>query len=316
MTRVEKALRVLLLDCLALRKGELVLILADPPTQNIGQLLWESALKVTPRALLLHLDPYRRQGPSPAGLMDFLPHFQAIVSLLPPGVLGRNVLQKSLEKGARVAFLPGLTRDILERTFVINLQKVSNRTQKIADVLTIGREAELSSPAGTAFRFSLARKKGVAETGFIRNKGEVASLPGGQAYIQPARGSCQGVVVINGSMEGIGLIKHPIRFHIRNDHLTKISGGWEAEKLRSLIKPYGRDFRYLVRVGIGVHPRAQLCGNLLEDTKAEGILHIGIGYVPKSSDKLPLSLHLCGTLLKPTLLIDGRPILKAGKICI
>jgi aminopeptidase len=72
--------------------------------------------------------------------------------------------------------------------------------------------------------------------------------------------------------------------------------------------------RSIAELGIGTNPAARLTGNVLEDEKALGTIHLafgtslGIGGVNRSS------VHIDGLVLRPTVELDGRMLMEDGTL--
>ena len=61
-------------------------------------------------------------------------------------------------------------------------------------------------------------------------------------------------------------------------------------------------------------PNARLIGNLAEDKKLYGTVHCAIGDNKPLGDVVEGSVHLDGLMLKPTVLVDGKTLVKEGKV--
>ncbi|MFH0931824.1 MAG: aminopeptidase, partial [Candidatus Zixiibacteriota bacterium] len=65
-------------------------------------------------------------------------------------------------------------------------------------------------------------------------------------------------------------------------------------------------------LGIGTNDKARIIGNVLEDEKVMGTVHMAIGDNKSMGGNVSVQSHLDGILLKPTLEIDGQVIMKDG----
>lgn len=65
---------------------------------------------------------------------------------------------------------------------------------------------------------------------------------------------------------------------------------------------------------IGTNPNARLIGNLAEDKKLLGTVHFAIGDNKSLGGVVESSVHLDGLMLKPTVLIDEKALVKAGRL--
>jgi leucyl aminopeptidase (aminopeptidase T) len=92
--------------------------------------------------------------------------------------------------------------------------------------------------------------------------------------------------------------------------------GAHAAELRSLLEKHGREAFAVAELGIGTNEAAQLTGNVLEDEKILGTIHVAIGDNHTFGGTIRVSSHQDGIVLAPTLSIDGRTILEAGNLLV
>jgi leucyl aminopeptidase (aminopeptidase T) len=63
-----------------------------------------------------------------------------------------------------------------------------------------------------------------------------------------------------------------------------------------------------------MNPMSKIIGNILEDQKALGTVHFGFGDNSTFGGEVKCDIHVDGMVLKPNVLIDGKEIIKKGKI--
>ena len=147
----------------------------------------------------------------------------------------------------------------------------------------------------------------------FRQRGEWGNLPTGEAYLAPLEGQSSGVVVVDGSMAGVGVTQQPIRIVVENGYATEITGGPEAQTLIALLEPHGRDARNVAEFGIGTNDRARLTGVILEDEKVMGTIHIAFGDNKSMGGTVGVPSHLDGLVKQPTVWFDDRKIMEDGR---
>ena len=90
--------------------------------------------------------------------------------------------------------------------------------------------------------------------------------------------------------------------------------GRAGEWLYSTLDSGGEHGRSIAELGIGTNPAARLTGNILEDEKAMGTIHLafgtsaGIGGVNRST------VHIDGLVLRPSVWLDGRALMEDGTL--
>ena len=171
----------------------------------------------------------------------------------------------------------------------------------------------VQAPSGTDVTLPVAGRRALASTGLFREKGAWGNLPTGEAYLAPLEGQSNGVVVVDGSMAGVGLLSQPIRVVVKDGYAEEISGGPEAQQLIALLEPHGRDARTVAEFGIGTNDRARLTGVILEDEKVMGTIHIAFGDNKSMGGSVRVASHLDGLVKQPTVWFDERMIMEAGR---
>ena len=69
----------------------------------------------------------------------------------------------------------------------------------------------------------------------------------------------------------------------------------------------------LAELGIGTNERATLTGNVLEDEKILGTVHVAFGASAGIGGTVSVPVHLDCVVLEPTLDIGGTRVLEAGR---
>ncbi len=217
------------------------------------------------------------------------------------------------QKGARIATLPGITEDIMQRTLSADYQHIAELSQRFAKLLSDGKAVHISTLAGTDLTLSIAGRQGHADTGINHTAGDFSNLPAGEAYVAPVEETAEGIIIIDGAMAGIGVLESPIKLTVEKGYVTKVEGGKETEKLEAMLNEYGKLACNIAELGIGTNDQAILSGRVLEDEKVMGTIHIALGNNFGFGGTCQVPMHLDGILLSPTLTIDGQVVIKDGK---
>jgi leucyl aminopeptidase (aminopeptidase T) len=218
--------------------------------------------------------------------------------------------------GARVGTLPGVTEDIMVRCMNADYDRIADRTHRLCAMLEKTAVVRVEAPAGTNVRLPIAGRKAHASSGLFRNRGQWGNLPTGEAYLAPVEGESSGVIVVDGSMAGVGVTTEPIRIVVDRGYATEITGGREAKELIRLLDAHGRDARNVAEFGIGTNDRARLTGVILEDEKVMGTIHIAFGDNASMGGSVRLPSHLDGLVTSPTVWFDEEKIMDSGRLLV
>jgi leucyl aminopeptidase (aminopeptidase T) len=240
-------------------------------------------------------------------------------------------------KKIRAFWSPTVTTDIFVRTVPIDYSELRNNCAKISQLMKDAKEVHVETALGTDISVGIRGRKPKADDGDFSTPGKGGNLPSGEVYISPELGASNGTLVFDGSitLDKTLVIKEPIKIQVKDGFATKIGGKNEAKKLSKYIeqaekkpfemvkkgelddakaKEYSKNARSIGELGIGLNPKAKIVGNVLEDEKVLGTVHFAIG---SNYDQDALALiHSDGIIKQPTVTIDGKVLMKQGKIII
>lgn len=311
---MQESARIVVEDCLGVTESEEVLIIIDEKTRRIGTYLFDAVKSLGAEVVLLEIIERESHGSEPPRLVaEAMKSADVVIAPTSKSLTHTKARLEATRKGVRIASMPTITEDIMRRTMSADYTKIRERSQKLADLLSHGKEARLTTPAGTDLVFLIEGREAHADTGDIRAKGAMSNLPAGEAYIAPIEGRTSGMAVIDGSMAGIGVIKTPIKIEIKGGYATEISGGDEAKALSDLLHNKGEEAKNIAELGIGTNEKAIPSGSVLEDEKVMGTVHVAIGDNSTFGGSVKVPLHLDGIMQKPTLTIDGQTVIRDGE---
>jgi aminopeptidase len=230
-------------------------------------------------------------------------------------------------KTLRAFWSPGLTRAMFAKTVPIDYLELKARCSAISKVLSGSSYVRVTNAKGTDMRVGTEGRLPKNDDGDFSSSGSGGNLPAGEVFISPALGASEGIIVFDGSIAAVKgdiIIRTPIRCRVEGGFVVDIEGGDEAAALRASIKSgeeaarklaseealsaekaaiYVRNARGLGELGIGLNPKAQIIGNMLEDEKAFRTCHFAIG--SNYDGDSPALIHLDGLVTEPTIVAVG-----------
>lgn len=307
MASLEQAADIIIKKCLNIKKQEKVLIITDKNLKDIGLILQKAA-----NADLVEIPVGKVHGEEPPKqIAEQMLNYNVIIMPTTMSLTHTNAVKNAVKK-ARAVTLPGITKEILERSIDVNYNVMEKQTIKLKQILDNGKNVHITTKEGTDIKFSIENRKATAGTGLIKNS--VGNLPAGEAYIAPLENTANGKFVIDGSVLNFK-IKNPITVVVKNGFAVKITGKHEAEKLKQTLESIkDKNAFNIAELGIGTNEKAVVTGNILEDEKAKQTCHIALGKNSSFGGKIDVPIHIDCIILKPTIFIDGKIIIKDGKI--
>ncbi|MDQ3987001.1 MAG: aminopeptidase [Actinomycetota bacterium] len=316
MTDLERAVRTVLVDCLGVKHGEDVLVVTDPARRSIAEALVKTARDLGAEAILAEMAERANHGTEPPrAVAAAMGDCDVLIAPTSKSLSHTEARHEACARGARVATMPGVTEDMLARTMSVDFPQVARRSRVVADLLTEGSSVRITTEVGTEVTIGIAGREGLADDGDLRARGAFGNLPAGEGFVAPVEGTTTGRVVFDGSVWPLGLLREPLTVELRDGYASEIRGN-NASEWRAVLESHGREAFAVAELGIGTNDAAKLTGNVLEDEKILGTIHIALGDNHTFGGNIRVSSHQDGVVLKPSVFIDENPVLEDGRLVI
>ncbi|MEJ5304314.1 MAG: aminopeptidase [Ignavibacteria bacterium] len=310
---LQKSSLIALRDLLGLQKEETLLVISDEIEKEIGYSLFEVGKKLCKEAVYVEMKSREMNGEEPPEqIAELMKKFDVVVCPTAKSLTHTNARREAVKAGARVATMPGISKSTMIRCLSADSKKVVELTNSVKNALENSKVIRVISKNGTDVEMNIEGRKIIPSTGVLRNKGESGNLPSGEVYLAPVEGSTNGVIVFDGSMAGIGILKNPIKVTVKDGYAEKIIGKTEAKKFQKMLDKVGKDARAVGEFGIGTNYKAKIIGQILEDEKVLGTIHIAFGNNISMGGNINVPIHLDGLVKKPTVLVDDIVIMESG----
>ncbi|GHH99365.1 aminopeptidase [Neobacillus kokaensis] len=291
---------------LYVRKDEQVLIVTDSELLDIAEIFQAAGTELGNETVLMEMATRSKSGEEPPRIVSEAMRSADVVFCITKHSLTHTKARKEAAKGgSRIATMPGLTLDMLEEgAITADYSEVERLTAKYCEILGNGEQVEIRKGNDKLF-FTIKGRKAIPSTGVFREKGESGNLPSGESYIAPLEDSANGTITIDGSISGIGVLNEPVTLHVENGKLAAASG----EKGKQLLELLGDgEGRTIAEFGIGTNKKARLTGNVLEDEKVFGTVHIAFGSNKSFGGQTEAGVHIDCVIKEPIVFIDGERI--------
>lgn len=261
---------IVIQDVLKVKKGERVLIIANPATNTIAQDLYSASSNAGGiTALIFQPDRTSFDNAIPEVLAAL--HTEPDVCLSISNVkLGKDpqgtanpyktedgrqfthIFDYLLEgkKTMRAAWTPGITEDMMNRTAAIDYKELDNRCNQLAEMFKNAESVHVTTKNGTDLFVPIKNRSLLFDNGDFSKPGTGGNIPAGEVFISPIVGNgenpddsdfvkgCEGVIVYDGSMtfyDGDSILNEPIICKVKNGFVSEINGGQEAKRLQKTI---------------------------------------------------------------------------------
>ena len=318
MSELTNASKTILKVCMGFKPNEKLLIVFDKLKKKIADSLYKESIKISSNVKLLETPVARLNGEEPPKeVAEKMRGYDVIIIATTKSMSHTKARKNAVEKGARIASMPGITEEMMKRTMTADYAKISGRSEKIRMLLDKAKKIRVLTDKGADIIMDSNPTYNFTDTGLYREKKKWGNLPGGEAGIMPVEGSSNGVFIVDASLGEIGKVSKPIKITVKDGFATNIDGGKEANLLKKILKKLNdRNAYNIAELGIGTNDKAVISGIVLEDEKVMGTVHIALGNNASYGGKSDVPIHVDGVILKPTVYFDGKKIMEKGKFLI
>ena len=314
MSDLDRAVETVIGRCLGVRAGEQVAVVVDADTRALGDRLRAAAAAAGAHAVLTVMDAREEHGQEPpAPVAAALAAADVFIAPTSKSLSHAKARKAATDGGARGATLPGVTASMLGRLMACDLDALQRRSAELARLLTEADEAHITCPRGTDLRLDLSGRDGIADDGDLSGERAFGNLPCGEGFTSPLGAEGR---MVTGCLASIGL---PLgEFPVLTIEGGKLVSATEAEgeRLLAALDAAGGQGRNVAELGIGTNERAELTGNILEDEKILGTVHVAFGASAGIGGTVSVPVHLDCLILEPTLEIGGNRVLERGHLAL
>jgi len=310
MSDLGPAVETVVRRCLRVEAGEEVVVVVDLATRMIGEALRDEARAVGGDAVLMVMDGRATDGTEPpASIAAALAACDVFIAPTTRSLSHTSARKRASEAGARGATMPGVTEDMLARVMAVDFDAMGSRSKAVAAALEAGTRARVTCPRGTDLRVAIDGRPGISDDGELTERGAFGNLPCGEGFISPVYG--EGTIVA-ASLAPLGLSIDPARLTVAEGRLVAADGGLGPQFIELLLS-HGALGTNLAELGVGTNARARLTGNVLEDEKILGTVHVAFGASAGIGGTVSVPIHLDVVVPDASLEVDGRQVLDAGR---
>lgn len=310
MNQLVKTAEGVLSSCLAVKKGEEVLIVTDDTRKEIGEALYEAAGNLGCERLLMVMNERELSGQEPPkAVAAAMKSADVVIAPTAQSLTHTNARIEAARAGTRVATMPGITEEMFSQgAMTADYSKVEELTAVVTEMLSKASVARIEKD-GHVLTINIRGRDGVPSPGVYREPGKCGNLPSGEAYIAPLEDGSEGEMIVDGSMVSIGKLDSPLHMVISGGKLRSVTGE-KSENLDVLLK--NETNGTLCELGIGTNEAAVLNGIILEDEKVYGTVHIAFGTNTSFGGVNKAECHMDGIILRPTLYLDDVKVIEDG----
>ncbi|MRG77847.1 MAG: hypothetical protein C5S33_08825 [ANME-2 cluster archaeon] len=303
---------IVLETCMAVKPGEVVLIITDTATHlSIASALYDRAVELGCDPILMTMEPRGVHGQEPPkAVAEAMAAADVVLAPTSKSLTHTQAKINAKMAGARIATMPGISLEMMgSGGITADFLAIRDTAFELKSRLDSVNEVRITTDLGTDIIFNVKGCDWRVDHGICHEPGSSSNLPAGEVFVAPKSGN--GVFVVDGSMGGLGILDSPLTIKIEDGQATDITGEGAGQFI-NMIDSVGPPGRNLAELGIGINPEAHLIGNVLEDEKVAGTVHVALGDNSAFGGDVVAGIHLDGIITGPTVYLDGEPMQLPG----
>lgn len=323
--------RIFVEEWAKLRPGERVLVLADDTTDpEVARAVCDSARATGADVTFVEMAKPESAWAEPSEVvLGAMQRSQKCLSLSLVYHDRRTTIARR-EYGMSMFFLlPPVPATLFGQAARFPIELCTEIGRQCALRLRAARRIRVSSMRGTDFSAALDSRNCTADPGgwleawdpgrtIGTTPGEGSNtFPPGVVLAYPTPGSVEGVAVFEHHV-GVGPIQSQLAVRYENGRCVEAQGEG-AETLASLVAGH-EDATDVAEIAWGTNPLQTLTlgtvRNPIDAERHSGTVHVGIGPSPVFGSRTTSRLHLDGLVIRPSIHLDGEPIMENGHLLV
>lgn len=313
MSNLQQGAETIIHQCLNVQPNETVVLLDDGNDVDLIRVLKEEIENTAKLNFFEYPQPDTSGTEPPNEVAKAMKQADVVIAPTVKSISHTEARKKANESGTRVATLPGINKEIWNSALQADYQRVKEITEKVYDLLASSSKVRITTPSGTDITFDIEIDTYHNDTGILDEPGAFGNLPAGEPSGYPK--NISGTLVI----DHFPFSSNAKKVEIENEFVTSIENesGSDTSKLEQAFQENPCS-KQIAEFGFGTNPEAELIGNVLQDEKVLGTVHIAFGdncsYVPRGDERRnPCNIHWDTVCEDPTVYFDDELILDEGK---
>lgn len=301
--------RAVVTTCLNIKPYEKVTVVTDRKLLRFGEAIYNACREVNFDTVLLVMEPTGRDGAEPPRVVaEAMKASDVVVAPTLYSMTHTKARIEAGKAGVRVVNMPNVSEfSFSTGGLTADYSDVKRLTDKMFSIVKHSHNIEVESENGTSVKLYVEKREWYRDTGIIHKAGDMGNLPGGEVFVAPVENSVNGTIVF----DSFRLADDGLKLEVKDGRVVKTIGN--AQPLMKIFEKFGDRAKLVSEFGIGTNPKARVIGNTLEDEKVMGSVHFALGSNYSFGGKNRIQFHKDGVIVKPTVKVDNRLIIKNGK---
>lgn len=314
-----------------LRPGQKALVVYDGPKERVGKVFAQAARRIGAKVDVFRLRRNRFSDQTKKSLAEKTRtgNYDVFVNIIEGGVeeaedrwnLVKNQMVAQKDNGGAIIHAPSIEESMLQ--IEINYNKLIDTTKKLLKALNKAIKVEVQTSLGTNLQIDIEERIFLDDV--IPKKNDWGNYPCGEVYCAPIEHAANGTMIADGSAGNFGVLPQPLKFKLKDGKISSLAWLHRPSANTTLLSRIRETLfqdngaSVIGELGIGLAPYL-ICGNMLQDEKVAGTIHIAFGANDFFGGKNKSKSHVDFLIRNPQLTvsyIDDKPpriLTREGKL--
>lgn len=240
-----------------------------------------------------------------------------VIALTQANAAHTEARQRATREGVGVIVLPESSKAdfFMAEGWNADFEQLRPEIEGLANALTKASTARVTNEAGTDITMSIAGRNGRALHGFA-NTQDISAGYCLESSLAPVEGTAEGIIVVNASIPGIGLLHdETVRIIVERGMAVAIEGGHQARRFSDLLKSFNDPLVYNIgELGVGMNPCCTLDGTMLSDESVYGSIQLALGTSAYIGGTVKAAAHYDTILTQAKMWLDDQLVLENERV--
>lgn len=320
MDKFLQGIDTLITSWICVKQEDKILFLTDEKHEKEILQAKEYAEKICPDITLVVLPINRHEKAEKCQeLENYLTQYTKIIGATHYSVVSYPFVQKAIQKGVQFLSLPMATgngQSFFESDVFLMDNEVSLlMANELLQQMNHGKNIRITTPTGTNLYLNKTGRDARHFVGSLALSNQYASSSF-EIYVPILENQTTGTVLIDGSMGYLGKVNEPFKLELNQGRIVGVEDTEDGKRFESYLDDFDDDkLSICSELGIGLNVFSKTEGNsYIEDESAYRTFHLGFGQNIALGGALEASAHYDLVFKEPNLYVDGKLLIKEGRI--
>ncbi len=232
---------------------------------------------------------------------------------------GLSIGQVTPERAKTYGFPFDEWKGMVEAAMSVSPRELSETGSRLEPALGGAGLVRVTAPNGTDLRFRLGRRTpqiydGILDKEDIKRGSLGVGLPSGTIDVSVVEDSAEGTAIFDVPAPQVGVLIKDMKWVFKGGKLVEISAGENEKAIKGLYEGASGDKDRLGALTVGLNPKAAT--GFLENAIPQGAVTLSIGDNRELGGSNDSDWGFPGTLSNATVEIDGKEVVKEGKLAV